>query len=74
VIKLADVEFKIVEHLFSLQSSGTFRKELNRVSWNKRDPVYDFRGWNEDHTKMTKGITLTMDEFEEFIAKIKEEF
>ena len=71
---MGDITFKITEHIFSLQSSGAFKKELNKVSWNGRDPVYDLRGWNEDHTKMTKGITLTMDEFEEFIAKIKEEF
>lgn len=71
---MGEVEFKIVEHLFSLQSSGTFTKELNKVSWNKRDPVYDLRGWNEDHTKMTKGITLTDDEFQELANKIKEGF
>lgn len=71
---LANVDFKITEKLFSLQSSGTYTKELNKVSWNGRDPVYDLRGWNEDHTKMTKGITLTNDEFQEFVSKIKEEF
>ena len=71
---LANVDFKITEQIFSLQSSGTYTKELNKVSWNGRDPVYDLRGWNEDHTKMTKGITLTNDEFQEFVSKIKEEF
>lgn len=71
---LANVDFKITERLFSLQSSGAFKKELNKVSWNGREPVYDLRGWNEDHTKMTKGITLTNDEFQELVSKIKEEF
>lgn len=71
---LANVDFKITERLFSLPSSGTFTKELNKVSWNGREPVYDLRGWNEDHTKMTKGITLTNDEFQELVSKIKEGF
>jgi len=70
---LANVDFNITEHIFSLQSSGAFTKELNKVSWNGREPVYDLRGWNEDHTKMTKGITLTNDEFKEFVSKLKEE-
>ena len=68
------MDYKIVQHLVTLKGSGTFHKELNMVSWNKRDPVYDLRGWNEDHTKMTKGITLTNDEFNELVLKIKEEF
>lgn len=71
---MANIDFKITEHLFNLQSSGTFTKELNKVSWDGRDPVYDLRGWNEDHTRMTKGITFTDKEFEEFVSKIKEEF
>lgn len=71
---MGDIKFEIKEQLFSLPSSSTFTKELNKVSWNGRDPVYDLRGWNGDHTKMTKGITLTNDEFQEFVTKIKEEF
>jgi len=71
---LANIDFKIADHIFSLPSYGMYTKELNKVSWNGRPPVYDLRGWNEDHTKMTKGITLTEKEFEEFISKIKEVF
>ena len=29
------------------------------VSWNDREPKYDLREWNPDHTRMGKGITLT---------------
>lgn len=67
-----EVKFKIVQNLFSLNSSGKFRKELNKVSWNDRELVYDLRGWNEDHTEMTKGVTLSEEEFQEFINKITE--
>lgn len=40
----------------------TWRKELNCISWNDREPKLDIREWNGDHTKCTKGITLTPDE------------
>ncbi|CRZ34953.1 hypothetical protein DFR55_10955 [Herbinix hemicellulosilytica] len=71
---MEEVKFEIVDHIFSLPSSSTFHKELNKISWNNRDPVYDLRGWNEDRTKMTKGITLSEKELEAFISKIKEVF
>lgn len=32
------------------------------MSWNGNEPKYDIRSWNEDHTKMGKGITLTDEE------------
>ena len=34
------------------------------VSWNEREPKYDLREWNPDHTRMGKGITLTEEEVE----------
>lgn len=42
------------------------------VSWNGREPVYDLRGWNEDHTKMTKGVTFSEEEYEELVNKFNE--
>lgn len=71
---MKEVKFEIVDHIFSLPGSGTFHKELNKISWSNHDPVYDLRGWNEDHTKITKGVTLSEKEFEAFISKIKEVF
>lgn len=53
------MEYKIVKTLMVFPEKGGYHKELNRVSWNNRLPVLDLRGWNADHTKMTKGITLT---------------
>ena len=38
-------------------------KELNRISWFGKEDKLDIRGWSEDHSKMTKGISLTEDEF-----------
>ena len=39
-----------------------WKKELNKVSWNDNEPKYDIREWNEDHTKMSRGITLYEEE------------
>ena len=41
-----------------------YQKELNLVSWRGRKPKYDIRGWKNNHTDMTKGITLSKDEMQ----------
>lgn len=48
-------------------------KELNLISRNDREPVYDIRTWNEDHTRYGKGITITskqMLELKELLSEI----
>lgn len=70
---MGDVKFEIKQQLLSLKGTGKFHKELNLISWNGREPVYDLRGWNEDHTEMTKGVTLSEEEYQELINKLKEE-
>jgi hypothetical protein len=39
-------------------------KEVNMVSWNDREPKVDIREWNEDHSRMGRGLTLTTEEVE----------
>lgn len=58
---MANFEIQRTVLVFPKKESG-WRKELNLVSWYGKDPVYDLREWNEDHSKMGKGITLTKDE------------
>jgi hypothetical protein len=59
-------KFDIVEECGVLsEGSGGWQKELNRVSWNDREPKYDIRDWSADHQRMRKGITLTADELAE---------
>lgn len=36
--------------------------QLNLVSWNGKEPKLDIRPWNEDHSRMGKGISLSMEE------------
>ena len=51
-----------------------WKKELNMVSWNNQPAKYDIREWDETHTKMSKGITLTAEEAIALYGLLKEEF
>ena len=54
-------KYAIFKHLGALsQPNNGWTKELNYISWNNREPVYDIRTWNEEHTEYGKGVTLTM--------------
>lgn len=36
--------------------------ELNKISWNDKPIKYDIRKWSNNHSKMSRGITLTKEE------------
>lgn len=55
-------EFEIVKPICVISERDGWAKEMNLVSWNHREPKLDIREWNSDHSKMTKGITFTVDE------------
>lgn len=60
---MADIKFEITKHIGVLsEGSKGWRKELNLISWNERDPKYDIRDWSPGNEKMGKGVTLTADE------------
>ena len=62
---MAELKFEITENIGILSENAKgWTKELNKVSWNEREPKYDLREWNPDHTRMGKGITLTEEEIE----------
>jgi hypothetical protein len=53
-------KYVIFKHIGKLSAfNNGWVKELNLISWGDREPVYDIRTWNEDHTKYGKGITIT---------------
>ena len=55
-----EIRFRIVEHIGVLWSSAAgWSRELNLVSWNDRPAKFDIREWTPDHSKMSRGITLT---------------
>ncbi len=60
---MPELKYEVVKELGVLSESPTgWRKEINLVSWNDRDPKYDIRDWAPDRAKMGKGVTLTADE------------
>lgn len=70
---MAEIKYEIVEHLGVLSETDKgWKKELNLVSWNEREPKYDLRDWNETHDKMGKGITLSKEEAQNLMSILKE--
>lgn len=62
---MAELKFEITERIGVLSENAKgWTKELNKVSWNEREPKYDLREMDPDHSRMGKGITLTDEEVE----------
>lgn len=60
---MSSFKFEIIETVAVLSEGAKgWKKELNLVSWNGREPKYDIRDWSEDHTKMGKGVTISSEE------------
>lgn len=60
---MPDIKFEIKEAIGVLSESPKgWKKELNLISWNDKEPKCDIREWSPDHTKMGKGVTLTAKE------------
>lgn len=60
---MADITFEITKELGVIgDDSKGWSKELNLISWNGREAKYDIRSWSPDHTRMSKGISLTEEE------------
>ncbi|HBV98372.1 MAG TPA: hypothetical protein DEF36_15195 [Desulfotomaculum sp.] len=60
---MAEIKYEIVKELGVLsEGSKGWKKKLNLVSWNGREPKYDIREWSPENEKMGKGITLSNEE------------
>lgn len=60
---MSDIKFEIKQTIGVLsESKKGWKKELNLVSWNDKEPKFDLRDWDAEHKKMGKGITLTNEE------------
>lgn len=57
------ITFEIIKQLGVISESPTgWNKELNIVKWGDREPKYDIRDWDEEHMRMSRGITLHEEE------------
>ena len=65
---------EVIKKLALISGSETgFRKELNLVSWNGREPKYDLRSWSPEG-KALRGLTLTEDEAKELMKALNDMF
>lgn len=58
----ADFTYEIVKTLGVVPSGGSMALELNLIKWGKHKPMLDLRKWNDTHTSMGKGFTLSQTE------------
>jgi hypothetical protein len=60
---MPDITFDILKTYGVIsEENGGWKKELNLVSWNGRNPKLDIRDWSPNHEKMGKGVTFTHEE------------
>ena len=65
--------FVIYRHIGDIsQPNNGWTKELNYISWDDREPVYDIRTWSDDHTRYGRGVTVTAGEMKALQALIKD--
>jgi len=72
--KSQDLKYEIINEIgvISTSTSGS-NLELNRVSWNGKEPKYDLRSWSPDHSKMGKGVTLSEEDIISLSALLAKE-
>ena len=72
-IDMAEITYEITKELGVISEDAKgWTKELNLISWNEREPKFDIRSWNPDHTRMSKGISLTEEEMEKLVELFNE--
>ena len=61
---MADFKYEILDNIgVFFNSKNGWTKEINIISWNGADGKVDIRSWSPDHSRMGKGISLTVEEF-----------
>lgn len=68
-----EFKYEIINSIGVISKNNSWKKELNRISWNGNEPKYDIRDWSDNHEKMGKGITLSEDELRKLKEIIDEE-
>ena len=61
---MANIKYSVTNRLgvLSKNENSGWTKEANVIAWNDGVEKLDIRDWNPEHTKMSKGITLTKEE------------
>ena len=62
-MKKPEITCELIEKVGILSEGTTgWNKELNLISWNGQEPMYDLRSWAPDREKMSKGATISVAE------------
>ncbi|AVM42066.1 YdbC family protein [Fastidiosipila sanguinis] len=68
-----EFKFEIKKQLGVLSSGRSgWNREVNVVSWNDANPKIDIRDWSEDHSRMSKGISMTAEEIAVLLEILEE--
>lgn len=65
------LKFSIIKDFGSF-GEGKWQKHLTLIKWGDNAPKYDIRPWNEDMTKMGKGVTLDDADLFDLMSLIEE--
>jgi hypothetical protein len=72
---MANIKYTIQEEIATLSVNNKgWKKQLNLVSWNDTKPKFDIRTWDETHSKMGKGVTLSEDEMKKLYESLQAYF
>lgn len=65
------ISYRIIANVGILAKRPNYwSKEVNVVSWNEGPAKLDIREWSPDHDKMSKGITLTVEETQRLLDSV----
>ena len=60
---MPEITHEIKKHFGVLsENERGWRKEVNYVSWNDKEPKVEIRDWSDDYSKLGKGVTFTAEE------------
>ena len=60
---MAEIKYEVVQRIAVLSERPRgWERQLNLISWNDGEPMYDIRDWSPDGSRMAKGISLTEEE------------
>ena len=60
---MPEIKYELVDKIGVISAGNNgWNTELNLISWNDREPVYDIRTWSGEHEKMGKGVTISVEE------------
>ena len=71
---MAEITMNVIKKIAVISDEDEgYRKELNIVSWNGREPKLDLRNWSPNGQAL-KGITMTEDEAKELQKVLNDMF